>query len=286
MKRIMEIARFRARCIELTLLATVTSACSESPAGPAALTIESTTPTAGAQSVGIDAIVQIEWSAEINAATVTASSVKVAAGGTPVVGTFAVAGSTITFTPTALLTEFNTTYTVTITTGVRATSGSRLTVDDVREFTTAFWDPAFYYRLTNLFQGPTLSLDTFGDTFSCYMGNSGNFTGQRWYFTPVAGSAGYYSMRNQFQGEALALEGAGAPDRCLLGEQPEPGVFFTGQMWQPVAVGTGHKLQNLNHGAAKSLDVIDDGNGTLVPMMVDTGPFSGQVWFFTRLFKR
>lgn len=287
MNPIIEHTRLRSQFRVLTLVAIVGAGCSDDPAGPAALTIASAAPAADAQNVGIEATVQIQFSADINAATVTASSVKVEADGTPVVGTLAVNGNTVTFTPTGLLMEFNTAYTVTVTTGVRGASGGRLAADAVSTFTTVFWDPAFYYRLTNLFQGATLSLDTFSDTYGCFMGDTGGFTGQFWYFTPIAGSDGYYSMRNQFQGESQALEGAGAPDRCLLTGQPAPNEFFTGQMWKPIAYGDGFRLQNLNLGAAKSLDVIEEGDTDVyIPMMVDTGGFSGQMWFFTRLGKR
>jgi hypothetical protein len=286
MSRNVQHTRRRACRTALALVMMFAASCSDDPAGPAALTVASTTPSADAEGVGIEATVQVEFSADINAATVTSSSVKVETDGASVIGTLSVNGTTVTFTPTELLTERTTSYTLTVTTGVRGASGGRLDADVTRTFTTVFWDPAFYYRLTNMFQGATKSLDTFSNTFGCYMGNSGSFTGQRWYFTPIDGTDGYFSMRNQFQGEGKALEGADAPTRCLLGDQPTPTTFFSGQLWRAVAYGDGYRLQNANHGSAKSLDVIDDGAGTYVPMMIATGPFSGQRWFFARDIKR
>lgn len=284
MNPIIEYAHRHAR-LGVLFAATIATACSESASGPSALTVISSTPAAAAQNVGIEATVQIQFSADINAATVTSSSVKVERDGTPVAGTLAVAGSTVTFTPTALLTEFNTAYTVTVTTGVRAASGGRLAADVMSDFTTAFWDPAFYYRMTNLFQGPTLSLDTYGGSFACFMGDTGGYSGQYWYFTPI-GVTGYYTMRNAFQGDALALEGANSPDACFLGGQTPAGGFYSGQYWKPIAYDDGYRMQNLSLGDARSLDVTDVGGGTYVPMMTDTGTFTGQQWYFTRLIKR
>jgi hypothetical protein len=256
---------------------------SVSVTGAATLGITGITPSSGSTDLTIESTVQITFSAALNAATVTAATVRVAAGATAVPGTLTVNGSTVTFTPTPVLTEFRTAYTVTVTTAVLSAVGNRLPNDATSTFTTAFWDPAYYYKVSNEYAGPTKALDTFSDTFGCFFATTGNFSGQFWYFTPTL-TPGYYSMRNQFQGETKALEGADSPAPCFLTGTP-PGGFFSGQLWKPVAFGgqfpTGYRLQNLYLGTAKSLDA-PLVSGAQTPIMQATGNFTGQVWYFTR----
>ena len=247
------------------------------------LTIASATPAASATRVGIESPITIQFSDPLNAASVNPQTVRLTAGGDPVAGALVVNGNTITFTPTAPLSEFETQHTLMVTTGVLSTVGDFLAADHTRTFTTVFWDPAWYYRVTNELLGPTLALDTFDGTFACGMLAVGNNSGQRWYFTPTAEGSQFYIMRNQFQGDALGLEGANEPDRCFLTGPASPGVFFTGQRWRPVAFGNGYYLRNLALGDARSLAVNAVGDA---PMMVSTANLSRQKWFFTRMFKR
>jgi hypothetical protein len=209
-------------------------------------------------------------------------------GGGAVAGTLAVNGNTVTFTPTAPLTEFATSYSVAVTNGVRSNVGNFLAAQYNASFTTAFWEPSYYYRITNESYGGT-SLDTFSGTFGCFMGNNGTFTGQYWYFVPIAGQAGFYYLKNQFQGDTKALEGSDAPNRCFLSNLAPTGQFFTGQAWRAVSYGApyanGYRLQNQNLGAAKSLGAILVNNEPF-PSMLATASSSNQVWYFSRIARR
>jgi hypothetical protein len=209
-------------------------------------------------------------------------------GGGSVSGAFTVSGSTVTFTPASALTEFAASYSVSVTTGVRSSVGNFLATQFSSSFTTAFWDPAYYYRITNeAYVGA--SLDTFSGTFGCFMGNNGTFTGQYWYFVPIAGQAGFYYMKNQFQGDTKALEGSDVPNRCYLSNLAPTGQFFTGQAWRVVAYGSqypnGYRLQNQNLGSTKSLGAILMNNDPY-PSMAATANVSTQVWYFARLTRR
>jgi hypothetical protein len=219
----------------------------------------------------------------VNPATVLVSRV----GGGAVAGTFAVTGNTVTFTPAALLTEFGTGYTVTITTGVLSSVGNFLASQFTSSFATAFWDPNYHYRISNESQGVNTSLDTFSGTFGCFMGNNGTFTGQFWYFVPVAGQAGYYFMKNLFQGDTKALEGSDSPNRCFMANLAAQ--HSAGQAWRITAFGApyanAYRLQNQNLGTAKSLGVTLVNNEPY-PSMLATGTASSQAWYFSRLTRR
>lgn len=269
------------------------TATSEGQSGTLAITVNGTpslqvtsiTPSAGATAVSIETTIQIQFNAALSASTVNPATVVVSrAGGGGVAGVFAVSGNTVTFTPAASLTEFGSSYTVSVGTGVLSAVGNFLGTPFSASFTTAFWDPAYYYRITNEAYAGT-SLDTFSNTFGCFLGNNGTFTGQFWYFVPVAGHAGFFQLRNQFQGDTKALEGSDSPNRCFL---TNPGVS-TGQSWRVVAYGApyanGYRLQTQQHGAAKSLGAVLVNNEPF-PGMMATANSSNQVWYFSRLARR
>ena len=257
--------------------------------GTPTLQVTSITPSAAATDVSIESTIRIQFSAAVTASTVTPTSVLVSrVGGAGVAGTFAVSGTTVTFTPASLLTEFAASYSVTVTAGVLSTVGNYLASPFSSSFTTSFWDPNYYYRITNESQ-TAKSLDTFGNTFGCFMGDNGTFTGQYWYFVPVAGQAGFYYLKNLFQGDTKALEGSDSPNRCFLTNLAPTGQFFTGQAWRPVAYGTpyagGFRLQNQNLGSAKSLGVTLVNNEPY-PSMLTSASAASQVWYFARLTRR
>jgi len=260
--------------------------------GPGAiLTVSSVTPAANALSVGIEGSIKITFSEPINASTATASNVRVAVGAATVAGTIAVAGNVITVTPTAPLTEFNTVYTVAVTPGVLSTTGNYLAANQSSTFTTTFLDPSYYYRITNELQGPSKALDTFSNTFACFMGDLGNFQGQHWYAVPIVGQAGYYQLRNLFQLDARQLDGAATQSGCGLVATPTSGSVPTGQAWKIVPYGapyaTGYRLQDLTFGASQSLDAAAATNGGLsIPIMQATAAAVSQVWYFTRTIHR
>jgi len=159
--------------------------------GGPVLTVSSIRPAAAATDVAIDSVVRIVFSEPLDVTTVTSTSVTLSQGTTVVDGTRSVSGNTVTLTPLAKLTEFNTSYRVAVTADVKSTGANYLAAPFAATFTTAFWDPAYFYRITNAFMGPTKALDTFsGATNQCFFGDLGNFQGQNWYFVPIPTAAG------------------------------------------------------------------------------------------------
>ncbi len=100
---------------------------------PQPLTVQSTAPASGATGVLLNASISAQFSGEIDPSTTY--YVAVNGPGGAVAGTKSVNGSTLTFTPSANL-SYNTTYTVTIPTTLRAVSGSSLTSEYTWSFTT------------------------------------------------------------------------------------------------------------------------------------------------------
>ena len=256
------------------------------------LTVSSATPAANALNVGIDGSIKITFSEPINAATATASNIRLATGGVTVAGTIAVAGNVVTLTPASPLTEFNTVYTVTISPSVSSTAGDYLAANQASTFTTALLDPTYYYRITNELQGPTKALDTFGSTIRvlhCWPRRFRRPAVRR----PLCRPGRVLSLRNLFQLDARQLDGAGSatPNGCGLVAPPTSGPVPTGQAWKIVPFGaaypTGYRLQDLFSGANQSLDApVANAGSTSIPLMQPTSTSTSQVWYFTRLFHR
>jgi hypothetical protein len=102
----------------------------------AAPMVVSTVPANGTSAVPINTIVTATFSRVMDPATITGSTFKLTGPGvTSVAGAVTYAGTTATFTPTALLVA-NTLYTATITTGAKDPSGSALAANFVWTFTT------------------------------------------------------------------------------------------------------------------------------------------------------
>jgi len=101
----------------------------------AELTVASISPASNATSVAVGSNVTITLSMAVDSATVTADSVKLTAGTTAVAAATTVSDKTITIDPTADLAE-NTTYTVTLTTAVKATDGTALKAESSSSFST------------------------------------------------------------------------------------------------------------------------------------------------------
>jgi Bacterial Ig-like domain/Bacterial Ig-like domain (group 2) len=251
----------------------------------ATLTVSSVKPAAAATEVAVDSVVRLTFSEAIDAATVTATSVTVSKSGTVVPGALTVAGTVVTFKPTASLTEFATVYSIAVTVGVKATTGNFLAAPFAATFTTAMWDPAYYYRITNEFGGKTKALDTFSNTLECGNLDIGNFSGQAWYFVPITGVSATYYFKNAFQGDTKALEGGTPGSPCLMTGLAAGNAYFTGQAWKVTLFGAlypnGYRLQNANFGTAQSLDLPQIG-GVNRPSLQPTGNFLGQIWYFTR----
>ena len=248
------------------------------------LGVASVAPSDGASSASIESVVRITFSAAIDPTTVTASSIVLSKAGTSVSATRTVSGTVVTLTPSDLLTEFSSAYTVLVTTAVKSTAGQSLAANGGSSYTTVFWDPDYYYRLTNLFSGPSKSLDTYSDSKTCFMGDTGGFSGQFWYFIPR--DATYYSMQNAFGGPTAGLEGADTGTPCFLvvdGTLPNS-VTFTGMLWKPVAVPGIGGAYYLQPGSSQTKSL---GTVSLVPQLVPTPPTptggASVNWTFTRI---
>lgn len=98
-------------------------------------TVTSTSPADGATDVGIDNAVTVIFSEEMDATTVNESNFTVTIGGAPVAGTVLFTGETATFTPASPFGS-KTTYTATVSTGVKDLAGNAMAEDYIWTFTT------------------------------------------------------------------------------------------------------------------------------------------------------
>ncbi len=123
----------------LLLAAAVCSGSSSSSPPPDTTppTVSSTTPAAASTGVSVDAVVTATFSKLLDPITVNAHTFEVVdSGGHAVAGTVSSSGATATFTPASPL-VYLTTYTATLTKGIKDTAGNSLAADDVWRFTSA-----------------------------------------------------------------------------------------------------------------------------------------------------
>ncbi|MBW2107666.1 MAG: PQQ-binding-like beta-propeller repeat protein [Deltaproteobacteria bacterium] len=97
--------------------------------------INATNPADGATDVGVGVSIMAQFSEAVDPATVTGATFLVSHGAAPVAGTIACDGATATFVPTVPL-DYNTAYTVSITTGVQDLAGNALEADYSWSFST------------------------------------------------------------------------------------------------------------------------------------------------------
>ena len=91
-------------------------------------TVLSTTPSNGATGVTVNAGISVTFSEPMSAATITTTTFTVRTGSTAVLGTVSYSGGTATFTPTDNW-AYSTSYTATVTTGVKDLAGNALAND-------------------------------------------------------------------------------------------------------------------------------------------------------------
>ncbi len=248
------------------------------------LSVTSSSPVTGAAGVARNATIGVTFSTTIDVSTVTSTSFSVLKGATPVPGTLSATGNTVTFTPTALLDESATQYSVVIGTGLKGTNGSVLAAPFTTTFRTILADPGYYYRLTNEFMGGTKSLEATPANIECVFADNGASTGQQWYFVPIDGAIDRYVLKNVALGDTKGLEGGATGYACLMTGFPAGGGLFGGQIWRVSANADvfpgGVRIQG------------DDGTNSLDAPLLDnvrrpgiqpTGTSAGQVWYLTRL---
>ncbi len=124
---------------------------------PPAVDTGTISPATGATGVAVNAPISVSFSEPMDASTITAATVEVSGGGAAVTGTITYTGQTATFTPDAIL-RYDTTYTVTITSGAKDPAGnplaqyswtfttesavpSNVTASAGNEQVEIFWDP-------------------------------------------------------------------------------------------------------------------------------------------------
>jgi hypothetical protein len=99
-------------------------------------TVSSTSSANGATGVAVNTTIRAFFSEPMDASTVTATTFTVKAGSTLVPGTVSYSGTTATFTPTDNL-AYSTSYTATVTTGVKDLAGNALASNYVWSFTSS-----------------------------------------------------------------------------------------------------------------------------------------------------
>lgn len=97
--------------------------------------VNSTNPSNGSTNVLVDTFISGTFSEEMDASTITTNTFTVSAGGSRVAGTVTYNGTTAAFTPSNDL-SYSTTYTATITTGVKDLAGNNMVSDYNWNFTT------------------------------------------------------------------------------------------------------------------------------------------------------
>ncbi len=141
-------------------------------------------------------------------------------------------------------------------------------------------DTDYYYRLTNSFLGEGRSLDTYSNgNNEPFMGQTGNYSGQLWKFTPVGN--GYYRLTNSFLGEGRSLDTySDGKNQPFMGQTGN----YSGQMWKLTPAGNGYyRMTNTFLKEGRSLDTYSDGKNK--PFMGNTGNYSGQLWKLTKVRK-
>ncbi|HXJ72465.1 MAG TPA: ice-binding family protein, partial [Candidatus Dormibacteraeota bacterium] len=106
------------------------------PADTTAPTVSSTDPVNSATGVAINKNIAATFSEAMDPATISVANFTLRQGATPVAGTVTYVGTTATFAPASAL-AINTTYTVTITTGVKDLAGNPLLNNFAWSFSTA-----------------------------------------------------------------------------------------------------------------------------------------------------
>jgi hypothetical protein len=129
---------FQGSVFLVTVVVTLLAACgggSDSPGDTTAPTVTATIPVNGASGVGVRTTLSATFSEALNATSVGDTSFTLMHGASSVAGTVSYSGTTATFTPTSQL-SFSTTYTATLTTGVKDVAGNALAGNYTLTFTT------------------------------------------------------------------------------------------------------------------------------------------------------
>ena len=173
-------------------------------------TVVSIIPVNAATAAAVNTAISATFSEAMNPATITAATFTLTGpGATPIAGTVGYAGTTSTFTPTAVLTT-STLYTATITTGAKDPTGAALAANFVWTFTTAA--PPTVVSTIPVNGATAAAVNTaISATFSRAMDpatiNATTFTLTGPGATPVGGTVGYSGSTATFTPSAVLATG-------------------------------------------------------------------------------
>jgi hypothetical protein len=173
-------------------------------------TVISTIPVSGATAVTVNTAVSATFSEAMNPATINAATFTLTGpGATPVAGNVNYAGTTATFTPSAVLST-STQYTATITTGARDSAGTPLAANFAWSFTTAA--PASVVSTVPANGAAAVPANTtvsaaFSEAMNPATINSATFTLSGPGATPVAGNVTYTGTTATFTPTAALAAG-------------------------------------------------------------------------------
>lgn len=121
------------------------------------------------------------------------------------------------------------------------------------------------YRLTNSFLKETRCLDVNRTSNAAFMGTTGNYNGQQWYFKSLGNDK--YSIHDDYGRVLDVSESKGNPFMSVWGN-------YNGQYWTIVKQSNGS--YRITDAYGRALDT--NGGGKNEPMVTKVGNYSGQSW--------
>ncbi len=258
-------------------------------------------PEDDAEGVGLHDPVRITFDAPIDPTTVTPTSLSVRGSGwyngqwyyaqnLPGFVKYFDGDTTLEWWPEAQqgLSEYRTGYQVTVTTGVRSTSGAALEAAFESEFHTQMLSPSFYYKLRVLGYGDDWALGYYGDGARLLTGSVGpEFD---WYGVPLGnGSTGLHNRGREQLGLPKSLMEQGADAKAVLvgwnGSAPMQWFFdkYGGKTGEgkPFESPSLYYMYSAAAGADSVMQALDQ-NGAPELYVRNKGGHIDSLWYFTR----
>ena len=193
-----------------------------------------------------------------------------------------------------VLLEENREYRFTVTEELLDQFGKRLRNPGAFTYTTVQMDKLYYYRLTSQFSDPlgrSLAINPANRTCLMAPTDTGD-PQQQWFVEPYDESAPGLDtrlspgtrvrLRNQAYGSARNLEAAAPGGPCQM--NPASATVFSGESWYSAFRFDQVGFFWLHVGDATY--ALDQPGGGTIAGLAETGAFSGQAWFITRLGRR
>lgn len=227
-------------------------------------------PSPNAKNVAVDTTVLITASKPIDPTTVTAS-VLLFKGGTRVPATASVEGAKISLRPNSQLEEFQTEYSVVVTTGLKSVSGLTLGQESRLMFSTVTLAGGRKYAIRNAYHGD--AYDLVGTNNGCVLASNTNEQ-DTWQAARFPQGGTYLHSSNQ--GVGFALNSSDGSEPCLLTQT----VGSSAQNWNFTKSGAGFLMQTAFQGMSRALDANKDDTRNVKPAMADVSGESTQEWYF------